>query len=121
MAQVISSARCITSQTLHALLPYEFFKPNDCHIELSRRLVELQSPWYIPAQKFRLICCTQLSHPLSANWMLARLLTSSRQCGELTVFTVWLDEVLHPISAPCSTGYTRHVFQINEGMMPYPL
>ena len=34
---------------------------------------------------------------------------------------VCLGKVLHPVSAPCSTAYIRHVFLINEGTMPYPL
>ncbi len=35
---------------------------------------------------------------------------------------VWcLGRVLRPVSAPCGTGYIRRVFQIDEGMMPYPL
>ena len=39
---------------------------------------------------------------------------------KLVCLFVCLGRVLCPVSVPCGTGYTRRVFQINEGMMPYP-
>ena len=34
---------------------------------------------------------------------------------------VHLGNVLRPVNTPCGTSYIRHVFQMNEGMMPYLL
>ena len=44
----------------------------------------------------------------------SRVLSSCQQANSYVIF---LGRVLRPVSALCSTGYIRRVFQINEGMM----
>ena len=36
-------------------------------------------------------------------------------------FYIWLNKVLRPVRVPCCSAYMICMFQIYEGMMPYPL